>query len=128
MAIKSVKDYGFKKLFNFISVGGKAVTAEHAEARKEICIGCSNFGQVEPVPKLKMAGCKLCGCPSVTKPHMLTLPRLKDKQGQPLTISEMLQLKVAGKLRPEDLVDETIKCPDPEGNRWEQVDKNFSIN
>ena len=125
MGMKSVKEFGFKKLFDFVKVGGKSVTPKQAEARKEICRKCPRFGIVQPVPGLKMEGCKICGCPSITKPHMKTIMRAIGKQNDPLSISEMLELKTKGLLKNHKKTEQIIKCPHPDGNKWELVDNNF---
>lgn len=125
MATKSAKEYAFKLLFDFVKVGGKSATPEHAAARKKICDSCPLFGVVEPVPGLKMNGCTQCGCPSATKPHMITLMRAIDKDGQSFTVSEMVELKMKKILGSTEKIEQKIKCPHPDGNKWENVDRQF---
>ena len=123
--MKSVKKYALDKLIKFIKVGGKTVTNEQAEARKDVCKGCEFFGEVEPLPKLKMDGCQKCGCPSATKAHMKTIHRAIGKENEPLSITEMLKLKTKGLLGNQETFEQIIKCPHPDGNKWEKADEKF---
>lgn len=55
-----------------IQAGGKTVSKEIFQKRLEICQKCPHAGIVEPLPSLKIEGCKLCGCPFRTKLKTLT--------------------------------------------------------
>jgi hypothetical protein len=95
--MSKLKQFIEDSFVNFVKQGGNLLTREHYEARREVCRGCEYEGQVEPLPDLFMEGCTECGCPFKTKAYFDTW-------------------KVSGK---------KIKCPHPDGNKWENVDNNF---
>lgn len=96
-----LKNFVANTLFETIKKGGKLVPVQQAEARIEVCRGCSLSGMVEPLPGLVVEGCTECGCPFATKPYMFNY--LSPSQGKIVL----------------------IECPHPEGNKWEVIDQQF---
>lgn len=97
MADKKEKSFRAKTFAAVVKKGGKLVSKEQGDARREICRGCEYEGRVHPLPGLDLPGCTECGCPFITKPYMETF------LGSP------------------------VECPHPiKGNLWEEVDKNFN--
>lgn len=91
-------------LYEAIKATGKAATKEHGDARLKVCKTLNNgqpcefSGMVPVVPKVQVEGCTKCGCFFATKPYMVT-----------------------------NFLGEVIKCPHPDGNKWDEVDKFFLI-
>ena len=67
MAFKKLDLFVIDTLGKIIQAGGKSVSDEIYQARLKICQGCPHAGIVQPVPSIKIEGCKLCGCPFRTK-------------------------------------------------------------
>ncbi len=114
-----------KQFRDFVKCGGVPVSKENAEARINICKGCDKFGKVEPKKGLIMDGCTVCKCPTATKPYYKTYFRIKGKEREPLTMEELIQIKVGNK---ENTIEVVAECPHEQGNKWEQVDKQFDKN
>ena len=86
-------------LGRIITGGGELVSSEQYRQRLEVCTKCPNAGDVTPLPGITVQGCTLCGCPFRTK--------LKTK-------THLKKLKRV-----------ITKCPHPDGNKWETIDKIF---
>ena len=50
--------------------------------------------------------------------HMLEIPRLKDHLGDPLTLSELIDLR---KKKEGEFEMERITCPHPKGDKWAHI-------
>ena len=114
--------WAMAKIMEASFAGAVLVSKEQYDARLEICEGCPHKGKVEPLPKMLMDGCTLCGCPFATKPKYFSIPRAADKEGTPLSFEEIIALKISAK----DKTHEVITCPHPDGNKWADVDSTFS--
>lgn len=97
-----LRKFAAQALFETIKKGGKLATKEHAEARLDICRNCPLLGEVEPLPGLVVEGCTACGCPSATKPYMLTY------------------------FSPSKLSVTNTECAHPDGNQWKDIDHQFN--
>lgn len=117
-----LKTFALDNLTSFIQAEGKLVSDAEFKRRLIICESCEFYGEVEPLPALKTNGCTICGCPTVTKAYMKTMLRHKDKENEPLTIAEILELKTLGKFNKTNFFQETITCPHPKGNKWKNND------
>lgn len=109
-----IQKFALNKLMEFVFAGAVMAPKELGDKRVEICNKCKYKGIVEPLPLLKMPGCTICGCPFSTKPYLLEIPRVEDKLGEPLTLTEIIE----SKLSRSELVMEKIICPHPNGDMW----------
>lgn len=121
----SLKNWILKQTIGYINRGGKPAPIEQSEARIAICKKCPLYGEVEPLPGMKTAGCTNCQCPSATKPRMLEYYRKKGNEGKPLTAKELIEVRTMKDINPDDYILEEIKCPHPKGNKWAEIDKKF---
>jgi len=80
--------------------GGPHVSEKQYQERLSKCEGCEYSGTVYPLgtKEISESGCTVCGCPFVTKAKMLKIGA------------------------------SPIKCPHPEGNKWETVDQKYKSN
>lgn len=99
-------------LESHIRAGGSLVTEDHFQARVNVCKTrqsgrrCEYLGEVSALGLKFSEGCTKCGCPLSTKAWMLEIE------------SKMLEgILQTGK---------EIRCPHPQGNMWEETDKNFA--
>jgi hypothetical protein len=125
MGITSAKKWLFKKLMKAALAGCQPVELENKEARIAICKKCPYFGTVKPINGLKLPGCTICGCPIDTKAALRTVPRLYE--GEPLTITEVLEMQKQKVFQPDKIEMEEVICPHPEGNRWSEIDSYFKL-
>lgn len=116
----SIKEFVQRELANFIIKQGIPAAKEQAEERMKICQGCEFRGLVEPLPTLKMEGCTKCGCPLATKTKMRKIKRELNAKNENLTPQEITRLKMGKAYKMED-----IKCPHPDGNKWETIDNKY---
>lgn len=96
-----LRSFAIKTLSKVVKKSGTLVKKEHGDARVEVCRSCPNFGIVLTEVGLKTEGCKICLCPSITKPYMDTY----------LSLTTLMMTKA--------------KCSDSENNRWAEVDNIF---
>lgn len=116
MTSGSFKEWAANKLFKFIRAKGTLVPKEIRDKRLDICRKCVNFVKVEPLPGLVGDGCRLCGCPFATKGWMRTIPRLKGRETDPISIDEMLRIMTHDPTA--EFVETTIICPNEGGDLW----------
>lgn len=90
-------------VLGYVKFGGSLVEEDHYQARLKVCKGCEHFGTVRPIKGLdiEMDGCKICNCPSTTKPRAFKYFSFK-------------------KLRIVKAI-----CPDETGNKWRLIDADF---
>lgn len=99
----------------WIKQNGTLVDDETKNQRIKTCESCPFYVEVEPVPSLKLMGCKKCGCPTETKAAMKTLERTLDAEtGSPITPKEVASVNLRKKFGLKTKT-EIIKCPE---NKW----------
>lgn len=125
--IDEINKWRAEKLSKIIKKNGSLVSKEQAYDRIDICKSCPHFGKVNPDFFGEVDGCTICGCPSMTKPYMKTMMRVKDNVGNPIKALELLETMAFSSLNKDHYEEEIIRCPD-EVNRWEVVDKKYVNN
>ena len=117
-----LKDWKEQKVRNLLFVGAVEVSKDQAMARIEVCMRCDHAKKVQPLPGMYLNGCGICGCPFATKPYFHSVQRALDRLGNPLTLDELVKMKIRGV---EDTETEIITCPHPDGNKWGPIDETF---
>lgn len=105
---KFIKD----AILQVVANGGELVDKNEEMRRRYICSGCPYFGDVQPLPILKMKGCIRCGCPIDTKAKVKRVVRMKDA-GDNLSAKEIAKIMVSGETEMRD-----VTCPHPDGDKW----------
>ena len=89
---------------SYIKLGGSLVSEDQYQDRLKVCRSCPYKGTVEiplVVKTLTAPGCTECGCPFETKPRALKY----------FSLSKLAIVRAV--------------CTHPDGNQWEEVDKNY---
>lgn len=118
------KQKQFEKLIRY---AGSRVSKENAEARLSVCSGCPLKGKVQVRADLPFVdGCTECQCPFATKAYMKDIYRKIGNEDEPLSESEIKQILFYKTFDKKKIKRVPIICPHKDGNRWQEVDSQFS--